>query len=68
MSHAFAPNDDVHHLAQGPQGRVSSDKPKVYTIVKCMPIEADGRLRYRIRSKIDNVERIATEDQISRFQ
>ena len=68
MSHAFEPNEDVHHLAQGPQGRLSSEQPKVYTIVKCMPIEADGRLRYRIRSKVDNVERIATEDQISRFQ
>lgn len=31
-----------------------------------MPIEADGRIRYRIRSKSDNVERVVTEDQLSR--
>jgi len=30
-----------------------------------MPIEADGRLRYRIKSKSDNVERVVTEDQLS---
>jgi hypothetical protein len=65
MSHAYKLNDDVHHLSQGPQGRVEVEPPMIYTVVKCMPIEADGRLRYRIKSKSDNVERVVTEDQLS---
>jgi len=40
----------------------------IYTIVQCMPIEADGRLRYRIKSKSENIERIVTEDQLSYSQ
>jgi hypothetical protein len=40
----------------------------VYTIVRRMPVEADGRLRYRIRRKSDNVERVVTEDQLSYLQ
>jgi hypothetical protein len=27
-------------------------------LVQCMPIEADGRLRYRIKSKSGNIERV----------
>ena len=68
MSHAYKLNDDVQHLRQGPQGRAEVDAPSIYTIVKCMPIEADGRLRYRIRSKSENIERVVTEDQLSYFQ
>jgi hypothetical protein len=67
-SHAYQLNEDVHHQPQGPQGRSVVEGPKVYTIVKRMPIEADGRLRYRIKCKTDNVERIATEDQLSHCQ
>jgi hypothetical protein len=26
------------------RGRVPIDAPKIYTIVQCMPVEADGRL------------------------
>jgi len=37
----------------------------MYTIVQLMPIEADGRLKYRIKSKSENIERIVTEDQLS---
>ena len=68
MSHAYKLNEDVQHLRQGPQGRAEADEPMIYTIVKCMPIEADGRLRYRIRSKSENVERVVTEDQLSYYQ
>jgi hypothetical protein len=68
MSYAYKLNDDVRHRLQGPQGRAVADPPMVYTIVQRMPIEADGRLRYRIKSKSDNVERIVTEDQLSYFQ
>ena len=68
MSHAYKLNEDVQHLRQGPQGRAEADTPSIYTIVKCMPIEADGRLRYRIRSKSENIERVVTEDQLSYYQ
>lgn len=68
MSHAYEPNEDVHHQPQGPQGRAVIDPPMIYTIVQCMPIEADGRLRYRIKSKSGNLERVVTEDQLSYAQ
>jgi hypothetical protein len=66
MSHAYKLNEDVLHRGQGPQGRVEIEQPKVYTIVRRMPIEADGRLRYRIKS--ENIERVVTEDELSRCQ
>ena len=44
------------------------DPPMIYTIVQHMPIEADGRLRYRIKSKSENIERVVTEDQLSYSQ
>jgi hypothetical protein len=68
MSYAYKLNEDVHHQPQGPQGRAATDRPMVYTIVQRMPIEADGRLRYRIKSKSDNVERVVTEEQLSYCQ
>src|SRR5713226_7651071 len=67
MAHNFAINDDVHHQLQGPQGRAVAKQRSVYTIVTCLPIEADGRPRYRIKSKTENVERVVTEEQISRL-
>jgi hypothetical protein len=68
MSYAYKLNDDVHHQPQGPQGRVAADAPLIYTIVQHMPIEADGLLKYRIKSKSDNIERVVTEDQLSYSQ
>ena len=67
MAHNYAINDDVHHQLQGPQGRAVAKPRSVYTIVTCLPIEADGRPRYRIRSKTENIERVVTEEQISRL-
>jgi len=67
MSHAFSINDDVHHQRQGPQGRSELAERNVYTVVACLPIESDGRRRYRIRSKSANVERVATEEELSRL-
>ena len=67
MAHNFAINDDVHHLVQGPQGRTAAKERSIYTIVTCLPIEADGRPRYRIKSKTENVERVVTEEQIRRL-
>ena len=65
MSHAYQLHDEVLHRGQGPQGRAQVEVPQIYTIVQCMPIEADGRLRYRIKSKSENIERVVTEDQLS---
>ena len=68
MSYAYKLNEDVRHQPQGPQGRTAADPPMMYTIVQLMPIEADGRLRYRIKSKSENIERVVTEDQLSPSQ
>ena len=67
MDHYYAINDVVHKQQQGPQGRATVKERSVYTIVSCLPIEADGRPRYRIKSKSENVERVVTEEQISRL-
>ena len=67
MSYIYKPKDDVRHLGQGPQGRMSVEKPTVYTVVQQLPIEADGRIRYRIKSQSENFERVVTEDQLSRY-
>jgi len=66
MSHAYGLNEAVLHRSQRPQGRVQVEQPKVYTIVQRMPVEADGRLRYRIKS--ENIERVVTEDELSYCQ
>ena len=68
MSYAYKLNQNVRHQPQGPQGRVATDPSVIYTIVQLMPIEADGRLRYRIKSKPENIERVVTEDQLSYCQ
>jgi hypothetical protein len=68
MSYAYKVNEEVLHRPQGPQGRAVPEPPIIYTIVQCMPIEADGLLRYRIKSKSENIERVVTEDQISYAQ
>src|SRR3954468_10663426 len=67
MAHSYAINDDVHHQVQGPQGRAVVRERSVYTIVSRLPIEADGRPRYRIKSKTENVGRVGTEEQTSRL-
>ena len=66
MSHNYRLNDSVLHRGRGPQGRVQVEEPRVYTVIRCLPIEADGRLRYRIKS--DKIERVVTEDELSYFQ
>jgi hypothetical protein len=66
MSHAYQLNAAVLHRGQGPQGRVQIEEPKVYTVIQRMPVESDGRIRYRIKS--DKVERIVTEDELSYCQ
>ena len=63
MSHAYASDEEVLHRGQGPRGRLQVEEPKVYTIIQRLPVEADGRLRYHIKSEKD--ERIVTENELS---
>lgn len=67
MAYNYAINDDVLFQFQGPQGRAVLKQRDVYTIIARMPIEADGRLRYRIKSKTEKVERVVTEEQINQL-
>ena len=67
MGYHYAINDEVLFHLQGPQGRDDPKEPGVYTITARMPIEADGRFRYRIRRKTERIERVVTEEQISQL-
>ena len=66
MPYVYELNDEVLHRGQGPQGRVHVEAPKIYTVIQRLPVEADGRLRYRIKS--EKVERVVTEDELSYCQ
>jgi hypothetical protein len=50
-----------------PQGRDVPKKRSIYTVTARLPIEADGRSRYRIKSKTEKIERVVTEEQISQL-
>jgi hypothetical protein len=67
MEHTYHINDHVYRQIDGPQGRNVVEQSNVYTILALLPVETDGRLRYRIKSKEENFERIATEDSLSRL-
>ena len=67
MRYTYAINDSVLLLPQGPQGRDVPKQRNVYSITARLPIEADGRPRYRIRSETGKVERVVTEEQISQL-
>ena len=47
---------------------MSVEKPTVYTVVQQLPIEADGRIRYRIKGESENFERVVTEDQLTPYR
>ena len=66
MAHSYSVDDEVHHRPQGPQLRVVAGERTVYTIVRCLPIEGDGRVRYRIKCAGENFERVVSEDELSR--
>ena len=66
MEHIYHIDDDVLHQFQGPQGREAVEPSHVYTILALLPVEADGRPRYRIKSKDENFERVVAEDLLSR--
>jgi hypothetical protein len=67
MEHIYHIDDEVLHQFQGPQGRDVVEQSNVYTIIALQLVEADGRPRYRIKSKEENFERIVTEDVLSRL-
>jgi hypothetical protein len=48
--------------------RVGSLHRSLYTFVQRMPIEADGCLRYRIKSKSGDIKQVVTEDELSNCQ
>jgi hypothetical protein len=66
MQHTYHINDHVFRQIGGPQGRDVVRQSNVYTILALLPVEADGRPRYRIKSKEENFERIVPEDLLSR--
>lgn len=68
MPHIYKLRDDVRHSGQGPQGRMTFEKPTVYTVLQQLPVESDGRIRYRIKSQSENFERVVTEDQLSPYR
>ena len=65
MEHTYHIDDHVFRQIDGPQGRDVVEQSNVYTILTLLPVEADGRLRYRIKSKEENFERVVTEDTLS---
>jgi hypothetical protein len=67
MGYNYAINEDVLYHLQGPQGRDVPKTLSIYTIIARLPIEADGRFRYRIKGKTKKVERVVTEEQISQL-
>ena len=67
MGYNYAINDDVLYHLQEPQGRDLPKKRNIYTITALLPVEADGRSRYRIKSKTEKFERVVSEEQISQF-
>jgi hypothetical protein len=68
MQHLYHIDDDVLRQFQGPQGRDGIEPSNVYTVIALLPVEADGRPRYRIKSKEENFERVVPEDLLSRSE
>jgi hypothetical protein len=68
MEHLYRIDDDVLRQFQGPQGRDVIEPSNVYTIIALLPVEADGRPRYRIKSKEENFERVVPEELLSRSE
>jgi hypothetical protein len=62
MSHVHKPSSDVRYLAQGPRGRTIVEQTNGYTVIRQMPIEADGRVRYRIKNQVGKTGRVVTEE------
>ena len=55
MEHVYHIDDDVLRQIDGPQARDVVEQSKVYTILALLPVEADGRVRYRVKSREENL-------------
>jgi adenylate cyclase class IV len=64
MMHKFATGQDVYY---SPAYGNMAARGK-YRIVRTLPIEADNRLAYRIKSIAETFERTAEEHQLSRSE
>jgi hypothetical protein len=62
MSHKYSSGQDVYYE---PQFGNNASRG-TYKIVRLLPIEADRRLSYRIKSTTESFERIAEEHQLTR--
>ena len=49
-------------------GRLTPGATGNYKIVGQLPVERDGRLMYRIKSEVENFERVAEEQQLTRAE
>ena len=60
-----------HKYSVGQIVRVTPDRNTdaaargAYTVVRTLP-EADGVLQYRVKAKVDGIERVVREDQLGR--
>jgi hypothetical protein len=64
MPHKFHIGASVYYEG----GRLTPAARGTYKIVGQLPVECDGLLRYRIKSKVENFERIAEEQQLIRAE
>jgi hypothetical protein len=58
---------DLPRSARDRRVTTSSSRAMSMQFSGLLPVEADGRLRYRIKSKEENFERIVTKDTLSRL-
>jgi hypothetical protein len=64
MPHKFHVGASVYYDG----GRLTPGARGTYKIVRQLPVERDGRLIYRIKSEVENFERIAEEQQLTRAE
>ena len=64
MSYVYKPDANVLYLAREPRSRKAVEQTNIYTVIRQMPIEADGRIRYRIKNQVDKTERVVTEEEL----
>lgn len=62
MAHRFSIGQRVRFRSSGLLIAAGVGSFKIITV---MPVERDGEHQYRIKSEVENFERVATEDQLS---
>ena len=63
--YVYKPDANVLYLAREPRSRKAVEQTNIYSVIRQMPIEADGRIRYRIKNRVDKTERVVTEEELS---